>query len=58
VKTNIHGGDLHEIDKNDMAQKFVSRTDQKRSKKWLLIVFFSHNIQKVFGFLPKLGRMG
>ncbi len=33
AETNIHGGDLHEIDKNDRTQKTVSRTDQKRSKK-------------------------
>ncbi len=39
VETNIHGGDLHEIDKNDRTQKTVSKTDQKRSKKWLLGFF-------------------
>ena len=39
AETNIHGGDLHEIDKNDRTQKTVSKTDQKRSEKRLLLLF-------------------
>ncbi len=53
---NIHGGDLHEIDKNDRTRKTVAKTDQKSSEKRLLgLKKNSHTIQKVPGFLPKLG---
>ena len=39
AETNIHVGDLCEIDKNDRTQKTVAKTDQKRSKKRLLLFF-------------------
>ncbi len=40
AETNIHGGDLREIDKNDRTQTTVAKTDQKRFEKSVVVVFF------------------
>jgi hypothetical protein len=58
AETNIHGGDLREIDKKMIGHKKLWRRQTKRDPKNVFFFINSHKIQKVSGFLPKLGRMG
>ena len=40
AETNIHGGDLREIDKNDRTQKTVSRKDRPKEIQKTVVGFF------------------